>query len=1356
VHLKYEAAMVDWFEELVVGVIWKAIDDALKSLAGKAETEIITALRGLTAGQQLASSPLVKVLAVDNAADTVTLLVRGAFSFSGTTPFLRVEVVVSRSNVHLTGGAPPIDVLTWQTVIGDLKIVKDGAFEGSLGFGVDGDAMVGEGSLKLLPIKAGAAIYGGISDRGMVLGLDAEIPPGAAVPLGPTGLGLRGLGGDFAYNFMARLEEGGIEIPKPSAKDYVVWARDRASIDRWKAAPIDKTTVGVGIRTVLCTMADQGFAFELNPIGFSLLTPGALVLGGKGVLLKRKGFGAEGYFVVDVASASLALGVGVNIEIKAIPDELNSGFNVTLLKGSGQLDMFFSFSDPTAWSLDVGTESRPVRLEVLTDVPVINILFSEKAEAYFRINHHRISFGAKIGIGGSFKVGRLIELVARLETSFAAYIGWDPFLVRAQIKVLGELGIKVWEFGFLISGEASPTVYFPSPTLFRFEVSFKLDLPWPIPDISASKAFGDDIATPPGLTCPLLAGEYDVSGARTTQGQNVVATHVFMDRQWALGTEKPWPDVDLVVPFSRRVTDDSGSVVGAAVSSRNEGGYDVVDRLTRLELLDLTHGVPVAGAKAVWVDGPDGGTPLLHVLGTDPFSWITPQTDTASYLSPIPPLTVDIFFGAGPSEMLTDVTRFGNVLITPPAGGATLTTSFEPTLSTRVLRTSVLDLSFRDALGAPIQVDEVNLFLVGFSRSILSESTVHGAALDIVDLGPIFAEVRLTAVTFRFLTPRTDIQFLVDQKQQLLVWGIRYREAADTFTVTSTRTLLVPGHYRLTIEGRSTAVHPEFSTHPELYPSAPAIDWRVVQEFHTTYPGSLRPYIYYATLGDSRIFSKVQHPWTTWTAAAWDPTLLGVGFPAYRNYHVVVRFLVPYLGAVFSDVPLKMRIAYEDGTLVDQTMTPAANPDGEGSLLPQSQTWIAAHGGSVAPDQEIVLLSTLPVGGAAALILFFDDPGGDGEVVIDQWSGYVSRFMDFRGHVAWPATALTSWYDAAGHHTRPQCASLHPFRHSTPRKRRDYFGSSGMDAMQIERMLPGKTELDFAVLDMESEGDLGAELTIAPPDWRLPAALKQELEDLGPATGLRFIEFCRATGVRFNDGSGDSLDGIHDTVSVTTIEAVVDGASRPYAIWLRTPEPLDWRRVTASLRIKHVTPASGCPTSYAKRSALDLAVELLPSPDGSSVLIVGAFAGDPVRLPRGEYTLKMTFDSERPGLPKLRPSASVGSLPETGSVRFIQPLGQDWPAPSTGITVPRDLLDLLIEAVPFDPSIWVDGWQAAVSASEIRRRIEAIYPPAPPDPWPAPRGPFTADSMDRLGERVDPGASPLHATPRPPRKEFDT
>ena len=1301
--------MFDWFERLVREAIWKALNDFFEDLSALAEQKIREKLQSLAAGDQLSTTPLIRVTGVDLAADTFQVLIRGAFSFSGISPFMRLQVSVSRSDIDLSSVTSAIRITQWIEVLGDLRVEKKSTFDGLLGFGYDSGAWLGQGSLKLLPLKIGAAIYGGISERGMVLGLDAQIPPGAAIPLGPTGLGLRGIGGDFAYNFVARLEEeNGAAVPSPTAKHYVAWARNTA-LDRWEPGPIDKTAVGVGIRTVLCTVADQGFVFELNPIGLAFLVPGgAIILGGKGVLLRRKGFGVEGYFVIDVASASLALGAGVKVEIKAPPEELADGGFATLLKGFGQLDGFFSFSDPTAWFFDLGTEKKPCYLEVLTDVPVINILFSEKAEAYLRINHHRVAFGAKVGLGGEYKVAKIIRLVARLAVALAAYIGWDPMLVRAKLAVLGELGIKVWKFSFLLKGEASPTVYLPQPTLFTFELKITLDLPWPIPDISTSKKWGDDIATPPKISSPLLAGKAVADGFETVQAEHIIAIHVVSDRQWNLDIDKPWPDLELVVPFQARVTDATGAVIGPLVSPVNQSGYNVAHTLTKLELLELTHNTVVPNVKAVWADGPGGGTAQLHVLGTDPLAWLTPHTDVATWASSTPPKVVDVFFGYGLAETFAADRAFGDLHVLPKAAPGVLDPRFAPAVPSRVLRGGHFELRVIDALGNEIPVDEIILFLITGHEKLTGESLVTSpaaAAAFVFPVGELYDSFNLVAQYFAFSAPVTEFSFANASGKDLLVYAIRYREARKTLGGAIEKTILLPGRYRLTVSGGSTAIHEEFSAHPDIYPSAPAIDWNAVQEFEVTYPETTRPYVYYSTFGDTRLFARQQHPWTTWTAAAWNPALYGVGFPLYRNYHVAVRFLVSYLGAIFSAAPLKLRLVYEAGGEIKEQIAPVATPDGTSSMLPQSQNWITANGGTVPADAELRMSALPPKAGMATLNVLVAHPG-QGELKLDEWSGYVSSFADFRAHLAWTQSCITVRHDAAGRHVAPACPTLVP--NKSPWHVGVYELAQGIDPLPKSKakivgpyqpLLP-IPELVFPLPPYPTE------LASPPFSWRLPASLVAELGPLDAEGAVRFARFAAATGVRFGTATDPDV-GVQDPVPTTTLEAIVDSANRPFALWLRTPEPVDWRRVTITLSISHVVPGAGCPTGYAHRRKLELAVGVLPNADGSGAFLTGSLAGVATRLPRGEYSLTLSFDPAAPGLPSLRPSVLVGPGPEVVKLRFIQPFGSDWPLPGTHGGVRLDLLEVALKYVKFDRRIWEEAVRLDLPAEEIEARIVA-------------------------------------------------
>lgn len=1330
--------MFPWFQLLILWIIWKAFEDFWMEQLGDAEDVIVEKLKELTPGEQLGTSPLVKVLAVDEAADTVTILVRGPIKLSSAvTPFMRVEVVISRSDVHLTGDGPPIRIKEWRTVIGDLAINRDkgsgekpvtgsssSVIEGSLGFGYEHDAWLGEGSLKLgvAPMRLGAAIYGGISDRGMVLGLDAEFPRAGAIPLGPTGLGLRGFGGDFAYNFVPRLENAGIPIVSPTAFDYVTWARDRTSIDRWKAGPIDKTAVGIGVRTVLCTMVDQGYVFELNPVGFAFLTPGgAFILGGKGVLLRQKSFGVESYFVVDFGSASLAFGAGVNIEIKGPPEELLGGLSVTILKGSGQLDVFFSFSNPTAWFFDFGREDTPVSLEVLTDVPIISIIFSEKAEAYLRINHHRIAFGAGLSIGGTFKLKDILELSARLAASLHAYMGRDPLLIRGKLDVIGELKFKAFDtFEFILTGRASVMVYVPTPVLFRFELYYKLDLPWPLPDIEDKKSFGDDEIIAPEISSPLLAGSFTVGGATGTHPQKITASHTVSERQWMPEADKLWPDLELVVPFSRRVADKTGTVTVFAqvISVSSEpGSYEVKEAITKLEILDLIHNTVVPDVKAVWVDGPDGSTALLRVLGTDPFSWLTAQTSAAAVAVSTPPKVRDLFFGVGPPETFTAPRRFDDVIVRSPAGPAELRVDFAPSLTTRVLR--VREVLFRFTSGGEdVAVDQVVLFLLGFSPRDRLLVDGQPLAIDFSDGGAVVGDVRIVVAAFTLPQPRTHIAIRTQLGADLLIHAVRYREAPATSGFTLKKKLLVPGRYRLTVEGKSTAEHPEFSSHPELYPSAAPIDWRATQDFEVVYPESLHPYIYYSTFGDNRRFSRDQHPWTTWTADTWDPAQFGFGLPLYRKYQLVVRFLVPYVSTIFSDVPLKMRVAYDAGPELVQSVTPTAVPDGSSSMLPESQTWINAMGGTVAPDQEVVFPLYLPNAGTARLTIFFNHPAG-GEVAIEDWTGIVSRFASFSEHLSWDGTCLTTYYDAKGRHVHPACDALGgappagpPFAAIFAEGVEPLVSASGPLKPKPQGRPRGPLLAD--ALDLGQAVPFPPELAVPPLDWLLPPALAGHLGPLDLSAGLRYGRFAADSKVSFSDGGNDPLRGITDMVPATTIEAVTDAEGRPYALWIRTPEPVDWRRVTTALTIRHVEPATDCPTRFAHRTPLEPAVTVLPSPDGSSAFLVASYTGPAICLPRGEYTLTLRFNPTKAGLPPLRPSVMIGGS-EVVTLRFLQPFGKPWPERRDGLYVPHHLVAVALRNLKFPPEWWTEAYQKNLPEEELERRIDAFLKSAAAD-----------------------------------------
>jgi hypothetical protein len=484
----------DWFENLVKDIIWKALCDAYADLTSKAENEIEEYLNSLTSGKQLSPNPLVKVLEVDNPPNSITFLIRGRIKlFKGVeSAFMRIEVVMSK-DVDLISGAFPVEIIEWRTVVGDIKLSKKKVFESNIALGYDKGIWLGRGTLKILPAGFGLDVFvGGINERGAMIGLDVDLP--TPIPLGGTGLALAGLGGDFAYNFVPRLESGGVPVSEPTAKDYVTWARN-SEVDRWVPGPIDQTAVGVGIRSDLRTMLDNGYCLTLEPIGLAVLTPGPIfILGGTGKLVKLNSIKAEGYLVVDIPSESLALGLGVTVKVP------ESG---ALVDAHGKLDAFFSFKDPDQWYINLGSDKSPVHAKVLKGM--------FHGEVYFMINNDQLRFGAGISIGDSWSWW-VITLVARVGARVMALIGWNPLELEGGFSIFGELGIKIWWFKFLLAGQAEVIGYTPSPTQLDFKLRYKLSLPWPIPDVEGEKSvsYSDTSPQPPPLDSPFQVGESDV------------------------------------------------------------------------------------------------------------------------------------------------------------------------------------------------------------------------------------------------------------------------------------------------------------------------------------------------------------------------------------------------------------------------------------------------------------------------------------------------------------------------------------------------------------------------------------------------------------------------------------------------------------------------------------------------------------------------------------------------------------------------------------------------------------------------------------------------------------------------------
>lgn len=563
----------------------------------------------------------------------------------------------------------------------------------------------------------------------------------------------------------------------------------------------------------------------------------------------------------------------------------------------------------------------------------------------------------------------------------------------------------------------------------------------------------------------------------------------------------------------------------------------------------------------------------------------------------------------------------------------------------------------------------------------------------------------LNEISINITSPITSITINSNSRQPLLVFGVRYREARRTRVTVQTRVILHPGSYNLLIEGCSTAEHVEGTL-----PDSDQVNWCLDKDFDINYPELLRSYIHYASTGDIRLFADQQEQW--------NPTMHGVGFTHYRHYYPVVRFKVGYMHSMFSQ--LKMKFIFDDETEELQDVTVQNNIFGETYLPNKAINWITVNEGSVPADSEIIFTQPLPKFGPVQVEILFDTPDGE-EIKLDSWTCYLSRFTSFAQHLSWSQASLKTYYNSQGKQSQAGCAALPVQGHQpkfryTPGNRMDsentHSAKSGEMATTGVSEQPSVIKLENGVsagTSLEPKLPYPDEYKEPPVSWRLSHSLVQHIGALDETSGTRFGRFAHATGVRFNDDASlTPLNGINDTVITTTIEGIADTKGRLYALWLRTTEPVDWRQVSADMTIHHIEPAEGCPISFAHREALSLDIDILPSADGASAFLIGLIDSIHTKLPRGGYALKLTFNAHQPGLPKLRPSTSIGSTLEVVTYRFIQPIGNPWPLPEEIEPVPGYFLEDLIELSEIDPRDIIRLWGGPAPAeliNEIRTKI---------------------------------------------------
>ena len=826
----------------------------------------------------------------------------------------------------------------------------------------------------------------------------------------------------------------------------------------------------------------------------------------------------------------------------------------------------------------------------------------------------------------------------------------------------------------------------PKPRRFAVTVRLRFNLPWPLPDVKASgRIINLSDSIPPDLHPPLLLAPDDLGSELTRVGSplDIGAYHWLTGRQWTLLQGEPdtelWPDTELVLPFSQRPLGPDGEpgpgdvyIYGEKGRVQIEGGFTVSHRLVGS---DGSWGIklyrwesdawqplpePVQATWAAWKESTE--IARLHLPSEDPFAWLTPLLESQREAELIPPKSFEQDFLSGDEELRIGRRRFGQFVVEAVDGrwegtSAWFDLLYPPLveLGTRLLTGTHLELSFENPDGSPVCVSEVTITFASLGGPTLDVLKLDGKDVDLTMLEVIYTRsllpvsedsgvsnfalwsVRLTSDSafskVEVAAPwsdgcvsapevRDDDFVYIPCVDWLQLYTIRYTLAPIRNEVWRQRQTFKRGRYKLDIRGTSRV---------EGYGLEKEGAWSRSQEFRVEPPDRLRPYILFTTIGDSRIFG--------YATDRWNPTPFGRGFPVYKNHMAVVRFRTYYLSKIFMPLPdqepLIVRITHDSANIREYGVTPRENLFEQRSLPAASIEYrrkrVNADQAAGAPlplDEELRFSPELREG-MGSLDILYVDPTKDGEAVpLDSWSFEGSRYEDFNDHMSWSGCLC------------------------------DYFGPSGRINLPAEEVTGQRPQLE-------------PEMAVAADGWENLTAIADKFVPLSNESSLAYLRLAERLSSRLRLGATRALQGLVNQVNETRLSAVVDRQSRPYVLWLRTPEPIDWRRVEGTLTVFRLSESGPNESQesglhYADAPPVAFDIDILPSPDATSAFLLAKAGGVSVRFPRGQYKLVLKYKLVVDNLPTQLLNGTEDVASPLSSVEatldFLMPLGIDWPS----------------------------------------------------------------------------------------------
>lgn len=331
------------------------------------------------------------------------------------------------------------------------------------------------------------------AEAGMLVGINEENPPypffyiylgvelPSGIPLGQSGLALKGVKGLFGYNvFPKRAPEENWYYdwykrpPKVGVEHSTKWYPMRAAL-----------AFGAG---VTITTAD-GYVKGVKALLAFMLPGPVVVIEGRALFLAGLKPDAEPPLRMLAILDGNAKTIQLNVEAQAEIVE-------DVLDAYGGLEAFFNFNDITLWHIYLGQDQPEDRRIQGTILKFFN------ANAYLMLDNNKMKMGAYIGIDEEFNY-EVVKIKFKATIGGTALLGWCPEQVEGSLGLQACIGLSVPGFSLNIGAGADVLTKGPTPFIVDTSVNVKVDLPWPLPDFEEEFKFHWDEPVAPKIESPL-------------------------------------------------------------------------------------------------------------------------------------------------------------------------------------------------------------------------------------------------------------------------------------------------------------------------------------------------------------------------------------------------------------------------------------------------------------------------------------------------------------------------------------------------------------------------------------------------------------------------------------------------------------------------------------------------------------------------------------------------------------------------------------------------------------------------------------------------------------------------------------